>query len=125
MEEYIIYFGLGFLVLAGLSIIRDIFTLKRDTIRGEVIRCKNKTNKGKRYCYPKVDMLELGFDKEFFVYSARKKGHDYYIEGDILDFYPSKNLFGKDVYRCTIGFWNLSITLISISVLTIIASFVL
>lgn len=115
--DYLLYVAAGIAGVGFISLLIDIITMRNNSVESyEVIRCKNKTRKSSRYCYPKV-VAPNG--EEFFVYSANTKGHDVYQIGAYLEFY-APGLFNRKP-RCKIGFYKRTLGIFFLAVAALAA----
>lgn len=117
--DYLLYVAGGFGILTFLSLMVDLFIMRNNEIEAyTIIRCKNKTQKARRYCYPKV-VAPNG--KEFYVYTAKKRGHDLYVEGETLEFYAPGLLNRKP--RCRVGFFQRTYSIAIVAVMALVVYF--
>jgi hypothetical protein len=95
MNPYAFYVGIFMIVFVIYKYYRGKSILANgEVIEAKVIKVKNKTNKGKRYCYPKLYLEDSGNPYEFYCYSAKTSGHDIYHEGQLLKVRRFNKLFG-------------------------------
>ncbi len=120
MEENIIYIGIGILALGLVLAIKDLLLFKfAQTEIGFITRVKNKTRKSSRYCYPYATVIsQSGVEKQVICYSAKKRGHDRYSEGEEIKFLVY-TLLGKVKFRCQIGLYKRSTWVISVGIVTL------
>ena len=125
MNYYVLALGIATVIFAAYQYYRGKQILQTgEVVEAKVIKVKNKTNKGRPYCYPKLLIDQYGVEETFYCYSARTSGRDKYYEGQILQVRRYNKLFGGIDYFYGAEMKLNYITAVLAGVVLIIASFV-